>query len=121
MIRALVRFGKWLEARFPEKVVVTLRDYTVLADLVADSGTELDLLRSELRELKANHEATIDRVGRVEASAVHKGAVQDLVAVVKVLQTELVALKANLGWSKPVLEDADKAREVQAMLNGEVL
>lgn len=118
MIRAMVRLGNWLDRRFPEKLVVTAADYTRLHDEIGAVRVELDLLREEIHELKANHAATLDRVVHLEASSVHKGAVQELITVIKSTHDELVALKANLGWSKGIVEGPS---DLAAMLNGEIV
>lgn len=108
MIRLLVRFSKWLEARFPEKLVVNAAEYQSLR-------AEVDILRGDLNELKANHAATLDRMGRLEYSAAHVDAVKELVKHVGEVKTELVSLKANLGWSNR----GTKGEEINAILNGE--
>jgi hypothetical protein len=113
----LIRLGKWLEERFPKKLTVTLEDWNRRGYELDTAHEEIDILRGELADLKASHAATIDRVGHLEASAVHKGAVSDLVAHVKAQKDELVALKANLGWSNR----GAKGAEIEAMLNGEPL
>lgn len=71
MLRLIVRLGKWLEVRFPEKVVVTQADYT-------------DLL---------------NRVSMVEQNAVHKGAVADLVKAVKAIKDEQDSFKTSMGFT----------------------
>src|SRR5690242_5558533 len=99
MIRLLVRFANWLDTRFPEKVVVTEAAWTARCEQVSRLVVEVDLLRDEMADLKASHDATVDRVAHLEASAVHKGAVSDLVAHVKQLKEEMISLKASLGWN----------------------
>lgn len=89
MIKRLKAVVTWLESRFPEKVMVKQAD--------------LDAIHA--------------RIAVVEASAVHKEAVQDLIAVVKALKDDVTALKVNLGWGK----STEKAAEIQAMLNGEII
>jgi len=86
MIRLMVRFGKWLEARFPEKVVVTQQDYTAL----------------------------LNRISAIEQNAVHKGAVADLVGVVKKLDQDYNSFKVSMGF-------VPEKKTLEAMLNGEVI
>jgi hypothetical protein len=117
MIRLFVRLGKWLEVRFPAKFVVTAEAYAELKDSLACAKVEIDLLRSDLKTLADSHNATVDRVSHVEASAVHKGAVGDLVGHVQALKNELTAIKANLGWNRVPTDRP----ELEAMLNGEII
>lgn len=78
MIRTLISFGKWLESRFPEKVVVTQHDY------------------NELNR----------RLLLVEEAAVHKEAVQALIKIIEEMKIEQNSFKASMGFvSKPVNED----------------
>src|SRR6185312_2576728 len=114
MIRAIVRLARWLESRFHEKVVVLHADYVRMRAGLDVAEAEIVLLKDELASLKA-------RLAGAETAAVHKGAVQDVIRVVEAVKTELVALKANLGWSKPIVEGTEKAQELSAMLNGEII
>ncbi len=106
MIRLLVKMGKWLETRFPEKVVVTAESYEQI-------HTELSMLRSELQEAQLSLSKSLDRLSVVESNAVHKDAVKDLVEVVKAVKLEYSSLKASMGFT-PI-----KDEEIRAMLNGE--
>lgn len=117
MIRLIVRLGKWLDARFPAKVVVTRADYEGLGAQISRLEVELSMLTDRVGTSEASHAATIDRVAHLEASAVHKGAVSDLVQHVKEQKDELTAIKANLGWQP----NSAKASELSAMLNGEMI
>jgi hypothetical protein len=54
------------------------------------------------------------RLAKVESDAVHKGAVQDLINVVKQQQEEINKIKFGLGLDKVM-----KPEEVLANLNGE--
>jgi hypothetical protein len=102
MIRLLVSFGKWLDARFPEKVIIT--------------PSELEQFKKDVQLCKAlvpQVDTLVSRLSVVEANAVHKGAVQDLIIAVKMLKDEYVSLKASLGMSR--IGDA----EIRAMLSGE--
>ena len=101
MIKLIVRLGKWLETRFPEKFVVTAERYNKLENDIAvciEKTTQIDLI--------------LNRLSSVETNAVHKGAVSDLITAVKTLKDEYVSLKASLGMAR--IGDAD----IRAMLNG---
>jgi len=117
VIRLIVRFANWLNARFPEKLTVTKDMYASLVFVSNRQETELSLLTDRVATVEKNVEALVARVGHLEASAVHKGAVQDLITAVKVLKDEQIAMKANLGWNRNPLAD----KEIEAMLNGEVI
>lgn len=108
MIRRLKALVSWLESRFPEKVVVTAEHYRALSQDLDQAGREITTWIGEVSAVKA-------RVAVVEASAVHKEAVQDLITIVKALKDDVTALKANLGWGKT----AEVADLVRATLNGE--
>jgi hypothetical protein len=95
-----------LETRFPEKVVVTAENYLSL-------HAEMSLITARIKELEQNLAPLVQRLSVVEANAVHKGAVQDLVSVVKGLKDEYISLKASMGMSR--MGDS----ELQAMLNGQ--
>ena len=101
MIRILVRFGRWLDQRFPEKLVVTTESYTSLQNDIQSCKaliSQVDLL--------------VQRLSVVEKNAVHKDAVSDLIKAVKALKDEYVSLKASFGMSR--IGDSD----IRAMLNG---
>lgn len=115
MIRLIVRFANWLNTRFPEKFTVTMSDWNRRGYEVDKAHEEIDILRGDLNELKANHAATIDRVSRLEAHSAHVDAVKEVIKHVGELKAELVSLKANLGWSNR----GAKTAEIEAMLNGE--
>lgn len=73
MIKLLIKLGKWLETRFPEKHVVTPAEYVAL----------------------------LERVANLEANSVHKDAVKDLVLVVKAVKDEFQTVKTGLGLNSP--------------------
>lgn len=105
MIRILVRFGKWLDSRFPAKVTLTEASF--------------DLLVSDLKHLQTKVDKLGDldrRLALVETSAVHKGAVQDLVKVVAQLKEDYSSFKASSGFVPTHVSP-----EIQAMLNGEYI
>ncbi len=108
MIRLLVKFGKWLDKRFPEKLVVKVDDYEAL-------HTEISLIRGQLNDNGLSLHKALERLSVVENNAVHKQAVQDLIQAVKVLKDEYVSLKASLGMNR--IGDSS----IRAMLNGEPL
>jgi len=101
MIRLLVKLGQWLDARFPEKIEVSLEAYNTLKEDI-----------QVCKNLAANMDVVIKRLSVVEANAVHKDAVQDLITVVKSLKDEYVSLKVSLGMNR--IADSD----IQALLNG---
>lgn len=110
MIRLMVRMGKWLESRFPEKVVVTLRDWHSVQE-------ELTIVRAELKDNTLSLNTALERLSVVESSAVHKGAVSDLVKVVKELKDDHMSFKASMGFKSGAIPN----EEIQAMLNGEII
>jgi hypothetical protein len=115
MIQLIVRLGKYLESRFPPKLVVTSVDWLTLK-------TQMDVVQGVLSEqnrrlaaLEANVELVLSRLSRVETNAVHKGAVADVVLAMKTLKEEVGTLKTGLGLTR--VGNA----EVQALLNGEYI
>jgi len=114
VIRLLSRLVKWLESRFPEKVVVLESDYRAL-------NMRLNRLEEQLKahaSVAVSHEeaiaAAIQRIAIVESSAVHKGAVADLVKVVAEVKTDFAAFKTSMGFRAPAAN-----AELQAVFNGE--
>lgn len=110
MISWLKQVVWWLEVRFPEKVVVTAVGYRALQ-------LAIDHQEATIMNLLAESNDVVARLAKVEAAAVHKDAVRDLISVVTALKDEVTAIKANLGWQKPV----DSNPELSAMLNGELI
>lgn len=108
MVRLLVRLGKWLDSRFPAKVVITEASYNQL-------HTELSMLRSEAKDLSLSLNTVLDRLSVVEANAVHKEPVSIALKELEKLKNDYTSFKASMGFSNKV------APEIQAMLNGEVL
>lgn len=97
----LAKLGRWLQTRFPEKLVISVQDYEALK-------ADIQLCKALLPQV----ETLVSRLSTVETNAVHKQAVQDLINVVKSLKDEYVSLKASLGMNR--INDAD----IRAMLNG---
>ena len=97
----LAKLGLWLQTRFPEKLVISVKDYQELKQ-------DIQLCKALLPQV----ETLVQRLSVVETNAVHKQAVQDLINVVKSLKDEYVSLKASLGMNR--INDAD----IRAMLNG---
>lgn len=95
MIRLLVRLGKWLDSRFPAKVVVLESDYRELRERMSGMESQMLALRKE---------------------AVHKDAVKDLVLVVKSVKEDFQSLKTSLGFNARQVNP-----ELSAVLNGEYL
>ena len=112
MIQLLIRLGHWLEARFPKKLIVTVEAYNTICSRQQGHDAELSEIRSRLNDIESSLSKTLERLSVVEASAVHKGAVADLVSAVKAYKDELSAMKVGLGLSR--IGDS----EIQAMLNG---
>jgi flagellar motility protein MotE (MotC chaperone) len=106
MIKLIVKLGKWLETRFPEKLYVTAESYEQI-------HTELSMLRGQMQEAEQSLAKALERLSVVESNAVHKDAVKDLVEVVKAVKLEYSSLKASMGFT-PI-----KDEEIRAMLNGE--
>lgn len=73
MVKMLIKLGKWLEARFPEKHVVSIQEYQTL----------------------------LQRISNLENNSVHKDAVKELVLVVKDIKDEFATVKTGLGLSSP--------------------
>ncbi len=100
----LAKLGRFLVTRFPEKTEVSLEAYNTLKEDI-----------QVCKNLAASIDVLIQRVSVVEANAVHKAAVQDLITVVKSLKDEYISLKASLGMAR--ITDTD----IQALLNGQPL
>ncbi len=100
MVKLLLFIANWLDQRFPEKVQVNVSDYKSLVE--------------KLETVHMNVSGLLSRMDNVENTAVHKGAVSDLVQVVKTLKEEVQAMKFGIGMASSV-----KPEEVLANLNGE--
>jgi hypothetical protein len=113
IVQSIVKLGKWLETRFPEKLVVKAEEYLNLKHDLLLAKDELSALRHEVAT--SLHEVSLmaQRVAAIESTAVHKGAVQDLVAIVKAVKDELQTLKTNIGFANPELA------RIEAHFNGE--
>lgn len=109
MIRLLVKLGRWLDSRFPAKVIVTVESYEQMQ-------TELSMLRGQLNDTTLSLNKALERLSVVEQNAVHKAAVSDLVSVVKVLKDDYTSFKASMGF-----KTGAASAEIEAMLNGEIL
>ena len=114
MVRLLVRLGQWLDSRFPAKVTVTLKEYQALQSCQEQLQAEVSMLRSQLNDNSLSLNKVLDRLSVVESSAVHKGAVSDLVEVVKTLKDDYVSYKVSQGFTPKTVNS-----DLQAMLNGE--
>jgi len=109
MIRLLVKLGKWLDSRFPAKVVVTQKQFEAM-------HTELSMMRGTLSDVDLSLNKVLERLAVVESSAVHKGAVSDLVEVVKTLKADYVSFKVSQGFTPQAVN-----HDLSAMLNGQYL
>lgn len=92
MIRLMVKFGLWLDSRFPERMEVKKADY--------------DALQARLEALEAKLE-------EVQRAAVHKDAVRDVIAVVQKVKDDIASFKTSLGFSR--ISNPD----LSTFLNGE--
>lgn len=92
MVRLLLTIAKWLDSRFPAKVVVLESDYQELKSRVVQLETELAGMRQV---------------------AVHKDAVRDVIEVVKKVKEDLQSFKTSLGFNRTQTTD------ILASLNGE--
>lgn len=110
MIRMLVRFGQWLDSRFPAKLVVTQQQYEQL-------HTELSMLRSEVKTASLSLDKALERLSVVEANAVHKEPVQVIISELEKIKTDYTSFKASMGLGKMVSNNP----EIAAMLNGEII
>lgn len=108
MIRLLVRFGKWLDSRFPAKLVVTTEQYEQL-------HTELSMVRGQLSDMALSLNKALERLSVVESNAVHKEPVQTVISELDKLKNEYSSFKASMGYKHQI------SPEIQAMLNGEVI
>ena len=106
-MRIWTQVAKWLDQRFPEKLVVRAEEYLGLHE-------EVTQLRSVLNDTALSLNKALERLSVVESNAVHKGAVSDLVIAVKMLKEDYASFKANTLGAKP-LSDMD----IKAMFNGE--
>jgi hypothetical protein len=117
MIRFLVKLANALDKRFPEKRVVTAKDYDGLLAKVSALETELSEARDTANIARNGVDVAASRIGVLETSAVHKEAVRTLIVEVKKLQDEYASLKTSLGFTR----SAQTPPELSAMLNGEYL
>lgn len=117
MVQLLIRLGKWLEQRFPKKLLVTEAAFKALDRGIAQTHSEISMVRGDLKTVELGLAAVVDRVSSIEASAVHKGAVQDLVILVKQINDDVKSLKASLGFQRTPAANG----EMLAMLNGEII
>src|ERR1700685_92627 len=107
MVKLIVKLAKWLENRFPEKLVVKAEQYYALNE-------EVSMLRNELKDAQLSLTKALERLSVVESNAVHKGAVSDLVIAVKTMKEDYATFKANtLGGNKPLTEE-----DMNEMFNG---
>ena len=113
LIKLLVKLGKWLETRFPERRVVTVADYENLHRRIQALDTEMAMCRSELKDIGLSFTKALERLSQVESAAVHKGAVRDLVIEVKTLKDDYTSFKASMGFRPNP--------ELEAALNGEMI
>ena len=93
MLKLIIKLGKYLEKRFPERVVVTCEDYAAL----------------------------LNRIAVLEKSAVHVEAVREVVKAVKLLKDEHDSFKTAMGFRTGGVQPNDKEAELQAVLNGEII
>lgn len=113
MIRLLSQLVKWLEVRFPEKVVVLESDYRALHAKVEALESNLADLEDFNTKLVKDYGEVVNRLIAIETAAVHKGAVQDLVKVVAEIKADLASFKTSIGFRTQASND-----EIQAILNG---
>jgi hypothetical protein len=116
MIRLLVKLGAFLDKRFPEKRVVLAKDYDALLSRIEALDIELSEIRKKAELAVSSGEIAVSRLCTLEASAVHKNAVRDLVLVVKDVKEEFTSLKASLGMTAHAA-----GADLSHMLNGEYL
>lgn len=115
MIQILIRLGKFLEARFPKKVLLVEADYYALKAQVEGLDAELGLLRQDLRESTNSTAIVVSRIGSIETSAVHKEAVKSVISEMQRIKDEFASLKTSLGFNRQA------PPEVSMMLNGEAI
>lgn len=112
MIRLLVKLGRWLDSRFPAKVIVTESDYAKLHHDISICMEKIEQVIDIQKRLVAVEAGLVD----MQKAAVHKDAVKDLVLVVKSVKEDFQSLKTSLGFN------ARQANpELSAVLNGEYL
>jgi hypothetical protein len=109
----LIKLGKFLEARFPKKVLLVEADYRALQRKVEGLDVEVAMLRSDLRDALNSVGIVSSRVGIVEVAAVHKDAVKSVISELQKIKDEFASLKTSLGFSRQV------PPEISMMLNGE--
>jgi chromosome segregation ATPase len=117
LIQLLIKLGKWLEARFPKKLLVLESDYRELKSRLFSLDGELSILRQDIKEHLNNIELVVSRVGTIEAAAVHKDAVKSVISELQKVKDEFASLKTSLGFNRSV----QTPPEITAMLNGEIL
>lgn len=111
MIHLIVRLGKWLENRFPAKLIVTEEKYLAL-------HAELSIIRDTLTDTQLSLNKALERLSVVEQNSVHKEAVQVAIKELDTLKTDYISFKASMGF-RPIT--AEKQAEISAMLNGEAI
>lgn len=109
MIRLIVKMGRWLDSRFPAKVVVTEAQFAALNE-------ELSTLRAQVNDQGLSLNKTLERMSVVEGNAVHKEPVALAIQELDKLKQDYTSFKASMGFSNKALSP-----KIQAMLNGEVL
>jgi hypothetical protein len=105
MIQLIVKLGKWLETRFPTKIVVTTAEHLTLK-------AQIDVAVKILPDLEKQIDMINQRLSVVETSAAHTEAVKVLINEIARLKEDFITIKTGLGLSR--IQDAD----VHAMLNG---
>jgi len=117
MIRLIVRFGSWLDKRFPEKVVVTAAAYSSLVDASVRHDAELHNIQIELAAAKRAIESLTARASNLETKSAHVDAVKAVIDNVKKLNDEYSSLKTSLGLNRL----AQNPPAAAAMLNGDYI
>jgi prefoldin subunit 5 len=113
LIQLLIKLGKFLEQRFPKKVLLVEADYRALQGKVEGLDAEVAMLRSDLKDCSNAVEIAASRLGTVETAAVHKDAVKSVISELQKIKDEFASLKTSLGFSRQV------PPEISMMLNGE--
>lgn len=109
MIRLIVKMGKWLDSRFPAKVVVTEAQFVALNE-------EIKVLRDTVTDAQLSLNKALERLSVVEGNAVHKEPVALAIQELDKLKQDYTSFKASMGFANKALSP-----EIQALLNGELI
>lgn len=110
MIRWVVKIGRWLDRRFPEKVVVTKADFDALLDDIAGLCAE----RAKVERV----EELLKRVEFLEKNTVHVEAVKEFAKILQGCKDEIEKIKLTFGLKQMEMQTAGPEADGEAVYNG---